>query len=64
MGGAGGTDGTGQKGQAATLEIQKAGCGRGGQGGSSQGKTMLTMDDLRMAVQEDGIYVKRGEFYR
>lgn len=64
-GGAGGAaGGSGQKGQAATLGIQRAGYGGGGQGGSSQGKTVLTMEDLGMAVQEYGINVKRGEFYR
>lgn len=63
-GGTGGTGGAGQKGQAATLGIQRAGFGGGGQGGSSQGKTVLTMEDLGMAVQEYGINVKRGEFYR
>lgn len=51
------------KGQAA-LGVQRAGYGGGGQGGSAQGKTALTMEDLGMAVQEYGINVKRGEFYR
>ena len=50
------------KGQAA-LGVQRAGFGTGGQG-SAQGKTVLTMEDLGMAVQEYGINVKRGEFYR
>lgn len=61
-GGAGGGGGKGA--QATQLGIQRAGFGGGGQGGSAQGKTVLTMEDLGMAVQEYGINVKRGEFYR
>ncbi|WEW60920.1 hypothetical protein PRK78_006408 [Emydomyces testavorans] len=45
------------------LGIQRAGFGGGGQGGG-QGKTVLTMEDLGMAVGEYGVTVKRGEFYR
>lgn len=64
-GGTGGGSGGGGKGaQNATLGVQRAGFGGGGQGGSGQGKTVLTMEDLGMAVQEYGINVKRGEFYR
>jgi transcription initiation factor TFIID subunit 10 len=45
------------------LGVQRAGFGGGGHGGS-QGKTVLTMEDLGMAVAEYGVTVKRGEFYR
>lgn len=45
------------------LGVQRAGFGGGGQGGG-QGKTVLTMEDLGMAVSEYGMTVKRGEFYR
>ncbi|KAI5197732.1 transcription initiation factor IID, TAF10 subunit [Aureobasidium subglaciale] len=39
--------------------------GYGGGGvGSSGGRTVLTMEDLGMAVGEYGVNVKRGEFYR
>jgi transcription initiation factor TFIID subunit 10 len=37
--------------------------GGGGQGGS-QNRTVLTMEDLGMAVGEFGVNVKRSEFYR
>lgn len=50
--------------QAAQLGVQRSGYGGGGQGGSGQGRTVLTMEDLGMAVGEYGINVKRGEFYR
>ncbi|KIV93848.1 hypothetical protein PV10_05032 [Exophiala mesophila] len=50
--------------QATQLGVQRSGYGGGGQGGSGQGRTVLTMEDLGMAVQEYGINVKRGEFYR
>lgn len=64
-GGVGGASGAGNKGaQNSTLGVQRAGFGGGGQGGSTQGKTVLTMEDLGMAVQEYGINVRRGEFYR
>lgn len=46
------------------LGVQRSGFGGGGQGGSGQGRTVLTMEDLGMAVGEYGINVKRGEFYR
>lgn len=45
------------------LGIQRPGYGGGGQGGG-QGRTVLTMEDLGMAVGEYGVNVKRGEFYR
>ncbi|OJD37726.1 transcription initiation factor tfiid subunit 10 [Diplodia corticola] len=61
-GGAGGAAGSkDQKG--ANLGVQRPGYGGGGQGGS-QGRTVLTMEDLGMAVGEYGVNVKRGEFYR
>ncbi|GAM34457.1 TFIID and SAGA complexes subunit [Talaromyces pinophilus] len=68
--GAGGTGGVGgdagkKSGAANThLGIQRPGFGGGGQGGSGQGRTVLTMEDLGMAVSEYGVSVKRGEFYR
>ncbi|PYH91787.1 transcription initiation factor IID, TAF10 subunit [Aspergillus ellipticus CBS 707.79] len=53
------------KGKAGThLGIQRPGFGGGGSGGSGQGRTVLTMEDLGMAVGEYGVSVKRGEFYR
>ncbi|KAL1896762.1 hypothetical protein Sste5346_004395 [Sporothrix stenoceras] len=57
--------GTSAKDQAknAALGIQRPGFGGGGQGGS-QNRTVLTMEDLGMAVGEYGVNVKRGEFYR
>ena len=45
------------------LGVPKSGHGGGGTGGTL-GKTVLTMEDLGMAVQEYGINVRRGEFYR
>ncbi|KAF2002891.1 transcription initiation factor IID, TAF10 subunit [Amniculicola lignicola CBS 123094] len=45
------------------LGVQRPGYGGGGQGGS-QGRTVLTMEDLGMAVGEYGVNIKRGEFYR
>ena len=41
-----------------------AGGGFGGGAGGGQGRTVLTMEDLGMAVGEYGVNVKRGEFYR
>ncbi|GAD97130.1 TFIID and and SAGA complex TAF10 subunit, putative [Paecilomyces variotii No. 5] len=62
---AGGEAGKGKAGQSNThLGIQRPGFGGGGQGGSGQGRTVLTMEDLGMAVAEYGVSVKRGEFYR
>lgn len=62
--GVGGAGGVGKAAQSAQLGVQRSGYGGGGQGGTGQGKTVLTMEDLGMAVQEYGINVKRGEFYR
>ncbi|KAJ5620448.1 hypothetical protein N7510_004432 [Penicillium lagena] len=62
-GAAGGEGGKGGKGNT-HLGIQRAGFGGGGSGGSGQGRTVLTMEDLGMAVSEYGVSVKRGEFYR
>ncbi|KAF8862165.1 transcription initiation factor IID, TAF10 subunit [Acephala macrosclerotiorum] len=50
-------------GRGGPLGIQRPGYGGGGQGGS-QNRTVLTMEDLGMAVGEYGVNVKRGEFYR
>ncbi|KAK4183794.1 transcription initiation factor TFIID 23-30kDa subunit-domain-containing protein [Podospora australis] len=47
----------------APLGIQRPGYGGGGQG-SQQNRTVLTMEDLGMAVGEFGVNVKRSEFYR
>ena len=52
----------GEKGKNANLGVQRAGFGGGQSGG--QGRTVLTMEDLGMAVGEYGIAVRRGEFYR
>ncbi|KAL8341119.1 hypothetical protein RB601_006974 [Gaeumannomyces tritici] len=57
-GGAKGNDGKGP-----ALGIQRPGFGGGGQGGG-QNRTVLTMEDLGMAVGEYGVNVKRSEFYR
>lgn len=68
-GGGGVPGGGGGKGAAsaaaaqALLGIQRPGYGGGGQGGS-QNRTVLTMEDLGMAVGEYGVNVKRSEFYR
>ncbi|ORY06647.1 transcription initiation factor TFIID 23-30kDa subunit-domain-containing protein [Clohesyomyces aquaticus] len=73
-GAAGGPQGAGATGGAQTgkdaagakglnLGVQRPGYGGGGQGGS-QGRTVLTMEDLGMAVGEYGVNIKRGEFYR
>lgn len=61
-GGGGGAGG--KSGQNTQLGVQRSGFGGGGAGGSSQNKAVLTMEDLGMAVQEYGVNVKRGEFYR
>lgn len=50
-------------GKGAPLGGPRAGYGGGGAGGA-QGRTVLTMEDLGMAVGEYGVNVKRGEFYR
>lgn len=52
-----------QSAKGAPLGIQRPGYGGGGQGGS-QNRTVLTMEDLGMAVGEYGVNVKRSEFYR
>lgn len=57
---AGGKEAAGRGGP---LGVQRPGYGGGGQGGS-QNRTVLTMEDLGMAVGEYGVNVKRGEFYR
>lgn len=65
-GGAGGSGKTGDKGKQSgqhVLGAQRPGYGGGGQGGGSN-RTVLTMEDLGMAVGEYGVNVKRGEFYR
>ncbi|KAF2855984.1 transcription initiation factor IID, TAF10 subunit [Plenodomus tracheiphilus IPT5] len=54
---------SGAKAKDYNLGIQRPGYGGGGQGGS-QGRTVLTMEDLGMAVGEYGVNIKRGEFYR
>jgi len=59
---AGGKEG-GAQGKGLNLGVPRPGFGGGGQGGS-QGRTVLTMEDLGMAVGEYGVNVKRGEFYR
>lgn len=67
--GAPGATGGAKSGQGATgpggqlLGIQRPGYGGGGQGGS-QNRTVLSMEDLGMAVGEYGVNVKRSEFYR
>ena len=47
--------------QGMNLGVQRPGFGGGAQG-TSQGRTVLTMEDLGMAVGEYGVNVKRGEF--
>ncbi|KAF2813224.1 transcription initiation factor IID, TAF10 subunit [Mytilinidion resinicola] len=61
-GAAGGKEG-GPAGKGLNLGVQRPGYGGGGQGGS-QGRTVLSMEDLGMAVGEYGVNIKRGEFYR
>ncbi|TQS33758.1 hypothetical protein Golomagni_05887 [Golovinomyces magnicellulatus] len=58
-----GQPGSKDQSKGAPLGIQRPGYGGGGQGGS-QNKTVLTMEDLGMAVGEYGVNVKRSEFYR
>lgn len=60
---AAGSKDAGTQGRGGTLGIQRPGYGGGGQGGT-QNRTVLTMEDLGMAVGEYGVNVKRGEFYR
>ncbi len=61
-GGVAGKEGAGQ-GKALTLGVQRPGFGGGGQA-SGPGRTVLTMEDLGMAVGVYGVNVRRGEFYR
>lgn len=59
-----GTKGKGKDaGKGAQLGGPRPGYGGGGVGASG-GRTVLTMEDLGMAVGEYGVNVKRGEFYR
>ncbi|KAK3684070.1 transcription initiation factor TFIID 23-30kDa subunit-domain-containing protein [Podospora appendiculata] len=58
-----GQPGNKDAGRGGPLGIQRPGYGGGGQGGS-QNRTVLTMEDLGMAVGEFGVNVKRSEFYR
>ncbi|KAL2166532.1 hypothetical protein VTG60DRAFT_2545 [Thermothelomyces hinnuleus] len=58
-----GQPGSKEQGRGGPLGIQRPGYGGGGQGGS-QNRTVLTMEDLGMAVGEFGVNVKRSEFYR
>jgi transcription initiation factor TFIID subunit 10 len=62
-GGEGPSKGKKDAGKNAPLGGPRAGYGGGGAGGG-QGRTVLTMEDLGMAVGEYGVNVKRGEFYR
>jgi transcription initiation factor TFIID subunit 10 len=65
-GGEGGKKGK-DAGKGQPLGGPRAGYGGGGGAGGSgggQGRTVLTMEDLGMAVGEYGVNVKRGEFYR
>ncbi|KAH0238560.1 transcription initiation factor IID, TAF10 subunit, partial [Aureobasidium melanogenum] len=60
----GGAKGKGKDaGKGAQLGGPRPGYGGGGVN-SSGGRTVLTMEDLGMAVGEYGVNVKRGEFYR
>lgn len=43
--------------------VPRPGFGGGG-GGGSQGRTVLTMEDLGSAVAEYGVNARRPEFYR
>lgn len=62
-GGAGGGKKAKDAGKAGPIGGPRAGYGGGG-AGAGQGRTVLTMEDLGMAVGEYGVNVKRGEFYR
>ena len=66
-GGGEGEGGTGKgkkaEGKSQPLGGPRAGFGGGG-AGAGQGRTVLTMEDLGMAVGEYGVNVRRGEFYR
>ncbi|KKF93771.1 Transcription initiation factor TFIID subunit 10 [Ceratocystis platani] len=60
---AAGQPGAKDQGRGGPLGIQRPGYGGGGSG-SGQNRTVLTMEDLGMAVAEYGVNVKRSEFYR
>jgi len=62
-GAAGAAGGKDDKGKHNNLGGPRSGFGIVGQS-SSTGRTVLTMEDLGMAVGEYGVNVKRGEFYR
>ncbi|TKA82378.1 hypothetical protein B0A55_01404 [Friedmanniomyces simplex] len=64
--GAEGGTGKGKKGEGKSQPLggPRAGFGGGGAGAGGQGRTVLTMEDLGMAVGEYGVNVRRGEFYR
>ena len=68
LGGAAGFQEEGKKGgkeaaKAGPVGGPRAGFGGGGAAGGA-GRTVLTMEDLGMAVGEFGVSVRRGEFYR
>ncbi|KAK5708662.1 hypothetical protein LTR17_020494 [Elasticomyces elasticus] len=65
-GGEDGGTGKGKKGEGKSQPLggPRAGFGGGGAGAGGQGRTVLTMEDLGMAVGEYGVNVRRGEFYR
>ena len=66
-GGKGGAAATRKEGgrAAGALGGPRPGYGGGGAGtAAQQGRTVLTMEDLGMAVGEYGVNVKRGEYYR
>ena len=68
LGGAAGFQEEGKKGgkeaaKAGPVGGPRAGFGGGGAAGGG-GRTVLTMEDLGMAVGEFGVSVRRGEFYR
>ena len=62
-GGAAAKGGKKEVGKVQPLGGPRAGYGGGG-AGTAQGRTVLTMEDLGMAVGEYGVNVKRSEFYR
>ncbi|KAK4896966.1 hypothetical protein LTR27_005213 [Elasticomyces elasticus] len=64
-GGEDGGTGKGKKGEGKSQPLggPRAGFGGGGAGAGGQGRTVLTMEDLGMAVGEYGVNVRRGEFY-
>ena len=54
----------GKDSKSAPLGGVRAGYGGSGGAGGGSNRTVLTMEDLGMAVGEYGVNVKRGEFYR